>query len=138
MVELDLLVGQLNGGARQIGGLAGRKGWGAVIGQRTQETEPSQRLRSVNCRHIAEAVRADRMPQSLWRENEVTGGCGQSAEESPLDGLVRGGGSRDHGQHGMPPRGCPGTSPGSPLALGLPLSRVSTLSSAIRELISHI
>lgn len=65
MVELDLLVGQLNGGARQIGGLAGRKGWGAVIGQRTQETEPSQRLRSVNCRHIAEAVRADRMPQSL-------------------------------------------------------------------------
>ena len=74
MVELDLLVGQLNGGARQIGGLAGRKRRGAVIGQRAQETEPSHRLRSVNCCHIAEAVRADRMPQ------RVSGGRVRSQE----------------------------------------------------------
>lgn len=65
-MEFDLLVGQLNGGAWQFGGLAGRKGRGAIIGQRAQERELSQRLRFVSCRQIAEAVRADRR---VWAEH---------------------------------------------------------------------
>lgn len=137
-MEFDLLVGQLNGGAQQFGGLAGRKGQGAIIGQRAQEREASQRLRFVSCQ-MAEVVRADRIPWRVSRGRvRSQEGVGRALRKAPLEGLVGEGGAEDHGQRRMPPEAA------LPPPLGLPWHwdfsspGLSSLSSAIRELISHI
>jgi len=69
----------------RLGGWRGGRDGGAVIGQKAQETEPSQRLRSVSCHHIAEAVRMDRIPQrvSRGRVRSQEGGCKDETQKGP-------------------------------------------------------
>lgn len=102
-------MGQLNGGARQTGGLAGRKGRGSSY--RTESsggrTKPEIKVCELSS-HSRSCENGQDTPESLQRESEVTGGCGQSAEESPLDGLAWGGGCPETTDSaGCPPQRLP-------------------------------
>lgn len=120
----------------RLGGWRGGRDGGAVIGQKAQEVEPSQRLRSVSCHPIAEAVRTDRIPRRVSRGRvRSQEGVGRALRKAPWMGWPgEGGVQRPRTVQDAPPE----AALAPPLALGLPLSQVSTLSSAIGELISHI
>ena len=92
----------------RLGGWRGGRDGGAVIGQKAQEVEPSQRLRSVSCHPIAEAVRTDRIPRRVSRGRvRSQEGVGRALRKAPWMGWPGEGGSRDHGQCRMPPQRLP-------------------------------
>ena len=118
----------------RLGGWRGGRDGGAVIGQKAQETEPSQRLRSVSCHLIAEAVRMDRIPWRVSRGRvRSQEGVRRALRKAPWMGWPGYRGSRDHGECRMPPKRLPWHLPWRWAFLSS-----GCQPSAIGELISHI